>query len=489
MSPAERWLSHVSTIVVSLSGLIYLWMKYFMETDDPFSVVNHPLQPAMLSAHIVTAPVLVFVLGLMINSHIRKKLAVPSPYNRRSGLVSMVAFPAMVVSGYALQVVTNSTINKIALVSHLVASGLFLLTYIIHQLISVRLDAAVKAAGVAALFLCALLGISFGQGDHSEVTRRVHLMGTEASLTTYNADRRAGLEQLENFIRILEETEQELSTWRSDSAFSRLNEHPAGMPFPLSKQLARLFEDLLFWSRETAGAFDPGIGMLTRAWDIHGSGRIPQPQELRLARHQSGIGHIRLDPEGLQLIKERDITIDVGAFGKGEGLDRVLEYARANASTAFLIDLGGQIIVDGSPPSQRAWSVDLAHPIERDKAVLSVRLTSGSISTSGGSERDVYRDGQRIGHLLDPATGLPVVSDVSVSVWHPRAVVADILSTALYVMGPDAGIHWAEEHGVAAIFLVPSGDGDLNIRSTSEWTRMFLEKAAHRNGGAIEIPI
>ncbi len=473
MNPAEKWLSHLSTIVVSVSGFIYLWMKYFMETDDPFSVVNHPLQPAMLGIHIVAAPFLVFVLGLMINTHVRKKLAASSSHNRRSGLVSLAAFPAMVVSGYALQVVTNSTINKIALVSHLVASGLFLLTYIIHQLISIRLEVTVKAAGAIALVLFMLLGISFGQGGTAEITRQVHLMGTAASLTTYNVDRRAGIEQLESFVRILENTEQELSTWRSDSTFSRLNEHQVGVPFPLNRQLVRLFEDLFFWNKETYGAFDPAIGRLTQAWDIHGSGHLPQRQELQSARRRSGMEHLRLNSEALQLIKESDITIDVGAFGKGEGLDRVLEYARERASTPFLIDLGGQIIVDGIPPSHRAWLVDLAHPIERSKPVLTVALTSGSISTSGGSEHDLYRDGQRIGHILDPRTGHPVVSDVAVSVWHQRAIVADILSTALYVMGPDAGIRWADEHSLAATFFVPSGAGGVGIRSTAEWTARF----------------
>jgi thiamine biosynthesis lipoprotein ApbE len=48
----------------------------------------------------------------------------------------------------------------------------------------------------------------------------------------------------------------------------------------------------------------------------------------------------------------------------------------------------------------------------------------------------------------------------------PDPMVADILSTALFVMGPEAGMRWLEGRGIAALFLVSSGDS-LAIRATS----------------------
>ena len=72
MSRWQAWSSHIVTMIVGASGLIYLWIKYFMRTDDPFSVVNHPLQPFLLDAHVLSAPLLVFLFGLMFESHIRK---------------------------------------------------------------------------------------------------------------------------------------------------------------------------------------------------------------------------------------------------------------------------------------------------------------------------------------------------------------------------------------------------------------------------------
>ena len=54
----EVWSFHILTMIVTLSGTVYLWMKYLLKTDDPFSVINHPWQPAMLAAHVLTSPAL-----------------------------------------------------------------------------------------------------------------------------------------------------------------------------------------------------------------------------------------------------------------------------------------------------------------------------------------------------------------------------------------------------------------------------------------------
>jgi uncharacterized membrane protein YidH (DUF202 family) len=141
MKTWETWLSHISTIVVTVSGLAYLSMKYLMETDDPFAVVNHPWQSAMLSLHVLAAPVLVFVIGLIANSHIQKKLRSGVPTNRLTGISSMISLPLMIVSGYALQVVTATLLMQVMLGLHLVSSSVFAVTYVIHQIVTWRSSA------------------------------------------------------------------------------------------------------------------------------------------------------------------------------------------------------------------------------------------------------------------------------------------------------------------------------------------------------------
>lgn len=151
MRPWETWLAHISTILVALSGIAYLWMKYVLVNDDPFSLVNHPWQPAMLSLHVAAAPALVFAAGLIANSHIRKKLETGTREGRRSGMLSIITLPLMIASGYALQIVTTPLLSDIARVSHIVSSSVFVVGYAAHQIAGLRAKTGTRVARTGAL--------------------------------------------------------------------------------------------------------------------------------------------------------------------------------------------------------------------------------------------------------------------------------------------------------------------------------------------------
>ncbi|MGH9161930.1 MAG: FAD:protein FMN transferase [Vicinamibacteraceae bacterium] len=306
--------------------------------------------------------------------------------------------------------------------------------------------------------------------NHVQVERQAYLMGTACRLVTYAANREAGLARLERMLRALEMTEQRLSTWRDDTALARLNRQPVGRPVQLDPDLCGLLRRLGHWWQQTEGAFDPAVGSLVEAWGLRSGGRTPEAAPLARARARSGFEHIALD-QRCRLTRSRQVTLEEGAFGKGAGLDRAAAAAAKGGS--WLIDLGGQVIAGGPPAEARGWDVALAHPLQRDRPALMVTLVSGSLSTSGGSERDVTVDGHRIGHLLDPRTGRPAAFTGSVTVWHSQALAADILSTALYVMGPEAGRHWAEAHRVAVCFLVPRRGGRLQVLKSQAFEERF----------------
>ena len=322
-----------------------------------------------------------------------------------------------------------------------------------------------RAGLAAAAAMLAALGAA-GAGGAELVSRDVFLMGTRATLSAWAPDRRAGLDSLDAALRVLEAAEAELSTWREDSAVSRLNRQPIGRPFALGDALCASLADIFVWHAATAGTFDPAIGRLTDAWGIHAAGRVPPDPILREARAASGLGLLEFDRAGCEVTRLAPVTLDVGAFGKGDALDRA---ARALGDTSWMIDLGGQIAARGAPPGERGWGVAVAHPLRRDRPHLHLALGGGSLATSGGSERDLVAGSRRVGHVLDPRSGRPAAFGGSVSVWHPRAIVADMLSTALFVMGPDEGLAWAEARGIAATYLVPASDGDVMAQSTTAW--------------------
>lgn len=301
------------------------------------------------------------------------------------------------------------------------------------------------------------------------VQRDVYLMGTRASLATYASTREAGLATLEAALAALQDTEHELSNWLDESQISTLNRHPVGAAWLANPRLCRMFGEVFHWRDATDGAFDPGIGRLLDAWKIHNGGAVPTGDTVKEARTSSGLPLLQFDRNRCTLTRTRDVTIDVGAFGKGEALDRAGEVL---GDKPWMIDLGGQISVGGDMPPDGRWTVSIADPIRRDRPYLTVRLAEGSLATSGGSERDLVVDGTRVGHILDPRTGLPSGFNGSVTVWHQRGLAADVLSTALYVMGPQRGLRWAEERGLAACYLIPERDG-VHVATTTAFRALL----------------
>jgi len=328
-----------------------------------------------------------------------------------------------------------------------------------------------------ALLLAGALFATVGEAVPVQIRRQVYLMGTTATLDAIAPDRESGIRRLEHLIRILEDAEEQLSTWRPTSALSRLNHQETGVPFSLDRELCRLLPELKTWQARTGGAFDPAIGALIEAWGFPDSPREPGPRELEDARRRSGLDQLQVDPAACEATRLGDIRIDAGAFGKGEALDRILAASGGGFQVAsqiqWMADLGGQIMVYQAPGAGASWTVDLAHPNDRAGRVLTLTLTGGSLATSGGSERDVETPDGRIGHILDPRTGRTVSRPESVVVWHARGLIADILSTALYVMGVEEGLRWAEDQGVAACFLVPDGE-TVRWQATTAFRDLFL---------------
>ncbi|MFQ5741684.1 MAG: FAD:protein FMN transferase [Acidobacteriota bacterium] len=395
---------------------------------------------------------------------------------------------------------------------------------------------AVLVLGVATVARLPALPTEVGTKRIS-VERQVYLMGTVCQLRMDSCTRSDGLAQLESFVRVLESTEEELSTWREESFLSRINRQPPGVEVSLPSNLCSLLATLFQWHIRTEGAFDPAVGALIEAWDLRHQGRIPSRKRLSRALRQTGLKSLRFNPEECTLARDRDVWIDAGGFGKGEALDRVFRLAN-RSSNPWMVNLGGQIMVGGgwlarishapstaepesspltalpalglldvvhgyasgglrrnalsargfrlfattrceeSGPRRRGWKVTLADPRYRHRPLLELSLTSGSLATSGGSEKDLVVDGSRLGHILDPRTGRPAPFTGSVTVWHERALMADILSTALYVMGPVKGLAWARKEGIAACYLVPSEeakDPAVQIRATPEFSVRFLK--------------
>lgn len=133
MSPFKRWLIWGSSIATGLTGLVYWWMKDHMEPMDPWAAINHPLQPWVLKAHILAAPVLVFAVGLVAGEHVWRHWSEGVRAGRRSGLTAIWVFAPMVATGYLIQTATRSGWLEVLAWVHLGTGTLYLVGLAAHH--------------------------------------------------------------------------------------------------------------------------------------------------------------------------------------------------------------------------------------------------------------------------------------------------------------------------------------------------------------------
>ncbi|HEX7150070.1 MAG TPA: FAD:protein FMN transferase [Thermoanaerobaculia bacterium] len=267
---------------------------------------------------------------------------------------------------------------------------------------------------------------------HAEVSRARFLMGTVCEITA------ADEASIEQAFAEAKRVEAMLSTWTDDSELARLN---AG-DCHASTDLAEVLTSALHWSRRTNGAFNPLVKPLIDAWKTRDDGALPDPRTLERALARTAVKNVTVSDDCFEL--RNGAVFEEGGFGKGYALERMLAYL---GGPRALIDFGGQLVVRGEQ------IVTIADPADRDRPAVELLLTDTSLSTSSGSEKTFEAGGRRFSHIFDPRTGEALPPRGSVSVIHSEAMTADILSTALYVMGSDQALRWANENGVAAIII------------------------------------
>ena len=260
------------------------------------------------------------------------------------------------------------------------------------------------------------------------VQRARYLMGTVCEVAVRDGDEAA----IENAFAEAARIEAMLSTWTDSSELARVNRGEA-QPSP---ELRALLDVAGGWKQRTGGAFDPHIKALVDVWKTRGEGALPDANAIAVALRQQ--------------------AIEEGGFGKGYAIDRMLA---AIASPAAMINFGGQVAVRGE------MRVAIADPADREKAVLELTLANASLSTSSGSEKTFAIGDRRFSHILDPRNGEALPPRGSASVISDDALSADILSTAIYVMGEDDGLRWADANGVAAIFINPQRQIRLSAKA------------------------
>ncbi|CAG2146244.1 FAD:protein FMN transferase [Cupriavidus plantarum] len=258
----------------------------------------------------------------------------------------------------------------------------------------------------------------------------------------------------------------QMSNWSTDSDVSRYNRAAAGEWIVLPEDAFTVLTTALRIARESGGAYDPSAGALVDLWGFGPAGRreaAPAPDAIARLREQCGWLRLRTDDARRAVLQPGGASLDFCAIAKGFAVDTVSRYLTAAGVTSHLVEIGGELRGHGVKADGMPWWVELESPVaetEPEGARTLVALCGLSVATSGDYRRYFEQDGRRYAHTIDPRTGYPATHALaSVTVLHEDAMMADAWSTALTVLGPDAGCQAADRQALAARFLVRTPHG------------------------------
>ncbi len=279
---------------------------------------------------------------------------------------------------------------------------------------------------------------------------------------------------------LVQSLEAQLSFFKPDSDISEINREAANAAVEVEPHLFALLQGAMQLWRDSGEAYDLTATPLWEVWGFaRRAGMIPSPEQLAEAQALVGGQWVELD-EAQKTIHflRKGVRLNLGSIGKGHAVDRAVEHLLAAGVSDFLVHGGYSSVAArgsavGQPfqadtPSPHAsqagkpdllsspWTIGVKDPLSDERRLGQIELHDRALGTSGAQFQSFRHRGQRYGHILDPRTGRPADGVLSVTVLAPTAAAADAISTAFYVMGPEAAMSYCRHHpSIATILFVP----------------------------------
>ncbi len=230
--------------------------------------------------------------------------------------------------------------------------------------------------------------------------------------------------------------EAKFSRYREDNIVYEIN-HSKGKPVAVDEETARLLNYAAECNALSEGMFDITSGVLRKAWQFNGLEATPDKTKIKSLLSRVGWRKVIFDGEHITL--RSGMEIDLGGLGKEYAVDKVADLLHANSQNHLMVNFGGDLRAVGYQEGALPWLIGIEKPDEDDHSVGEIKLKEGAVATSGDAKRFCTYQGKRLGHILNPHTGWPIIDmPRSVTVLADFCMVAGFLATMAMLSGSEA---------------------------------------------------
>ncbi|MGN0778237.1 MAG: FAD:protein FMN transferase [Aristaeellaceae bacterium] len=249
-----------------------------------------------------------------------------------------------------------------------------------------------------------------------------------------------------------------------------LNQKAWKEPVVVCAEMMELLQQCKERAATLSPAVNPAMGRVLSLWhDARenaeydpATAALPDMAALEAAAEHCSLDDLMLDPEAMTVYyADPLLRLDLGAVAKGYAAGKVAEQL-ADMLPAFSLNAGGNLVL--GPSSDKGWKVSVQHPDkalvgESDAYLCTIQAENCAVVTSGDYQRYYVVEGQRLHHIIDPATLMPAAHVRAVTILAPDSALADWLSTAAFVLPYEESRAMIDAlPDVEALWYLPTGE-------------------------------
>ena len=287
--------------------------------------------------------------------------------------------------------------------------------------------------------------------------------GTTYLISYYHENEKVNKNQIDSILLVIDNS---MSLYKTNSLISNINESTQGgeLDFHFLQVMKKAFQI----NKETNGIFDVTVAPLVAAWGFSSEKikKLPDSNQIAQILPFVGMENIRLNGNHLKKLKP-EVKIDLNGIAQGYTVDVIADFFIANGVRNFLVEVGGELRVEGKKPNGEDFYVGIEGPVnstDNEVAIKHVALIKGRALTTSGSYRNYIQNGKdRLTHIINPKTGYPVHSEIlSVTVFAKDAISADGYDNALLSMGIKDAFSFLDQHpDLEAYFVYENEQGSI----------------------------